>query len=148
MNEHTRVMIDCLEKADVEGMRRLWREVAPKMPQHGDSDTLIKIHMTRTMTEAVGFKYRAYSHRWLVERGLPSYLPDDLKPKADRLYPVIAPTVGIMVNSKYPKLKAEIVRVMSDAVMEAEADGKLTEDDYVRSRMLAARADIKKKLMG
>lgn len=146
--DHARIMVEYLEVFDVSGMQRLWREVAPLMPQHDDADTEIKMHMTRTMLEQVKFRHRAYSHCWLTERGLPSQLPDELRPKAERFYPVVKPAVGIMVSSKYPLLKREITRAMSDAVLEAEADGRLNDDDFVRGRMLEARANIKRKLFG
>lgn len=141
-------MLRYLEDADVAGMRVLWSKVGSGYPQHDAAGTLIAIHMARTACEALRFNYRGYSHKWLVERGLPSQLPDVLKPKAERLYPVTKPCVGIAVGSKWPEVKREITKAMSDAVEQAAADGRLTDDEYVRGRMTAARVIAKRKLFG
>ena len=146
--DHSGEMVRCLEAVDVNGMRRLWDKVRPQFPLHDDAGMTIAIHLSRTQCEAVQFKLRAYSHAWLCERGLPSQLPDNLKPKAQRLYPIIASAVGIAVLSKYPTVKREVTNAMRHAVLEAEADGRLTDDPFVKSRMQEARAYIKKKLYG
>jgi hypothetical protein len=92
--EFRRCLVDC----DVQGIMRLWAHVAPKMPRpETDEDALICIHITRTITERIPFRFRAYSHSWLTERNLRSMLPDDLKPRAERMYPRIVSAVGICV---------------------------------------------------
>jgi hypothetical protein len=96
------------------------------------------------------FRLRAYSHRWLLDHGLPSGLPDELKPLAERMYPVKAEGVGISVNMRSPILKpiAGIVRqAMSDAVMDAYAERR-TEPPFVKTRMQEAREKVLKKLIG
>jgi len=141
-------LVGYLEAVDVEGMRILWGNVAPHMPLHDDAGMVVAIHMARTQTEAVRFRLRAYSHAWLMERGYPSLLPDELRPKAQRIYPVIAPGVGIAVRSKYEEVKIAVERAMRDAVLEAEAAGRLTDAPFVRARMGEARRHAVKKLFG
>src|SRR5262249_47481856 len=67
----------CLEQLDVAGIRKLWRHVSPNMPQpKNDAEALISLHSARTQSEAMPIKLRAWSHRWLLDNGLPSQLPD------------------------------------------------------------------------
>jgi hypothetical protein len=106
------------------------------------------IHMARTQTEAVRFKLRAYSHAWLMERGYPSLLPDELRPRAQRIYPVVASGVGIAVRSKYEEVKVAVEGAMRDAVLEAEAEGRLIDAPFVRARMSEARRVAIRKLFG
>jgi hypothetical protein len=143
-----RELIDCLERVDIDGMRRLWGKIAPQMATHDDAGMLVAIHLARTKSMLVRFKLRAYSHAWLIERGYPSLLPDELRPKAQRYYPITAHGVGIAVKSKYPEVKTTITRAMQDAVLEAEADGRLTDSPFVKDRMMEARSRATKKLFG
>jgi hypothetical protein len=106
------------------------------------------IHLARTKSEVVRFPYRAYSHQWLIERGYPSMLPDHLKPRAQRIFPITKSTVGISVNSKYPEVKEAVTSAMRNAVLEAEAMGRLSDDPFVRARMAEARQYVLKKLFG
>src|SRR5437868_1304713 len=88
-----------MEVGDVEGLRRAWAKVGPKMPQPATYEQAeIIMHYARTQARWLNLKGRAYSHAWLRERLLPSGLPDELKPRAERLCPVIAEAVGISVN--------------------------------------------------
>lgn len=141
----------CLETCDLDGIRKLWLQVSPHLPQpESDEETLATLHRARTETKSIALKLRAYSHRWLTERGIPSGLPDELKPKAERLYPVIAEGVGIAVIAKSELMKpiSLLVRAaMSDAVMEAYAD-KRTDPAFVSQRMQEARKSTIRKLVG
>lgn len=134
-----RCLIDC----DVQGIRRLWAHIAGHLPQPStDREALTAIHHARTIAESMTLKLRAYSHRWLLDNGFPSGLPDRLKPSAERLYPRVVSAVGIAVMATSPRRKAEakaIERAMSDAVLEAYADGK-TDPAFVGQRMSEARA--------
>jgi hypothetical protein len=139
------VLVEC----DVSGARRLWAEYAPHMPQpQNDAEALVCLHRARTEAASIALRLRAYSHRWLVDNGWPSGLPDELRPKAERLYPRIALSVGIGVKSVYPDVAAEIRSAMEDAVLEAEADGRLTDAPFVKGRMMEARAKARKILFG
>jgi len=123
------------------------------MPQPGNAaETLISIHIARTQTESVPFKLRAYSHRWCVDNGFPSFLPDELKPKAERIYPRIVDAVGIAVSTKSGdngkvKLAGLIRSSMEDAVLEAYADG-VNDPTKIREMMMRARTKTFDKLIG
>jgi hypothetical protein len=145
---HANELAGYLEAVDVEGMRRLWRNVAPHMPLHDDAGMVVAIHMARTQTEAVRFRHRAYSHAWLMEHGYPSLLSDELKPRAHRIYPVISSGVGIAVRSKYAEVRCAVEGAMRDAVLNAEAAGRLTDAPFVKARMSEARTYAVKKLFG
>jgi hypothetical protein len=137
-----------LERGDVKHLRRIWSRVAPHLPQPAsDEEAEIAMHQARTAARSVQFKHRAWSHRWLAERCHRSCLPDDLKPKAERLYPVVVSGVGIAVKSNFPEVVAEVRGAMSDAVEEAFADGR-TEPEFVRARMQEARTRAKLALFG
>jgi hypothetical protein len=128
-----------IEDLDVALTRKIWAHVFPNMPQPGnDEDVLQKMHYARTLMP-MKFELRAYSHAWLSERALPSGLPDNLRPRAQRMYPITVKAVGISVNSKYEFVQKAISGAMQNAVLEAEGDGKLGDDAHVRRRMMEAR---------
>lgn len=137
----------CLVDCDIAGIRKLWADVAPNLPQPADDlEALAVIHLARTEARSIDLRLRAYSHRWLLDLGYPSSLPDSLRPKAERMYPVVVGGVGIAALA--PKPHTPIVQgVMRDAVMEAYADDE-TDPVFVRERMMAARAKELKKLFG
>lgn len=140
-----------LERGDLAHVRRIWRHVAPNMPQpETDDDAAIAMHRTRTEAETISFKARAYSHRWLEERAFPSGLPDNLKPKAERIYPRTVGAVGISINTSSPYLRPAAIEVrhaMESAVEDAYADGR-TDPAFVSQRMEEARAKAWKQLVG
>jgi hypothetical protein len=144
----SRELIDCLERVDIHEMRRLWEKVSPQFPIHDDAGMRAAIHMARTKSEMVRFKLRAYSHAWLIDHGYPSLLPDELRPKAQRIYPVTAHAVGIAVQSKYDEVRATVTQAMQGAVLEAEADGRLADSPFVKDRMQDARMRALKQLFG
>jgi hypothetical protein len=76
-----------------------------------------------------------------LERGLPSGLPDHLKPKADRIYPRTVEAVGVAVlaTSADGVTRARAIeKAMSDAVAECYADGE-RDPEIIKSRMAEAR---------
>ena len=132
----------CLERVDVAGVKAIWALEAPNDPLPDDMATIVTIHQARTSANSIDLKLRQWSHRWLIERGLQSSLPERLKPKAERMdEPKIVSAVGVAVNSLsddgQERAKA-IEKAMSDAVMECYADG-ITDPELVRARMLEAR---------
>jgi hypothetical protein len=141
-----------LENGDVAALQRIHPILfphAPAAPTSGDAE--IQMHMARTQADWLDLKRRAYSHRWLQERGYPSQLPDDLKPKAERLYPIIAEAVLVSANSNSPILKPAmpiVQKAMCDAVEEAAADGKLSDSEFVKARMGEARRRSMRQLFG
>jgi hypothetical protein len=135
----------CLTELDVAGIRNLWSYISPHLPQpKNDEEALVTLHYARTCAGSVPIRLRCYSHAWLCERGLPSGLPEWMKPKANRLYPHKVKAVGIAVKAmseaNVPRARA-IEKAMSDAVLECYADG-ITDTTVIRSRMDEARRDI------
>ncbi|HXC74424.1 MAG TPA: hypothetical protein VN640_07070 [Sphingomicrobium sp.] len=141
-----------LRDGDHRRLLKGWPELFPHLPgPQTDSDAEIVLHHARTQNPRIDFKLRAWSHRWLVDHSLPSGLPDELKPKAERLYSVVVSAVFVSANSNSPALKplAKMVQsAMSDAVLEAEADGKLLDTPFVRARIQDARRRTFKQLLG
>jgi hypothetical protein len=140
-----------LEAGDGEALRVAWAQVAPHLPQptsREQAETMM--HHARTQAESVAFAKRAYSHRWLTERGLPSGLPDHLKPSAERLYPRVVDAVGISCSSRNPHLAPAVALIrgaMETVVQECYADGD-TDPLIVKPRMMAARQAESKRLFG
>lgn len=143
---------DLLEAGDVDGLVRGWRELFPAMPQPATREQAeIIMHRARTEAESIGFRARAYSHAWLCERGLPSGLPDHMRASADRLYPREALGVAISVNASSPILRPAMVHVreaMEHAVLDAEAEGRLSDSPFVKARMAEAKAREMNALFG
>lgn len=127
-----------IEALEVNALRRLWRKVSPHLPQPDDTGALVAAHMARTAANSVPLKKRAYSHQWLCDRGLPSQMPDRLRPSAERLYPVVQQVVGISVNSKYEIVRSSIRGRMEDAVNDCYANGD-TNPTIVKAQMMEAR---------
>lgn len=141
----------CLVELDVVGIRKLWAHTNPGLPQpKNDEQTLITLHMARTSTNSLALRLRAYSHSWLTERGFPSGLPDELKPKAERMYPRVVNAVGVSVNFTAKELKpaaALIEKSMSESVLGLYADGE-QRPDVVRKIMMEVGIKERKKLLG
>lgn len=142
-NEHFR---DLLEAGDLKGLRAfLFTFVSD------EKDLEPTMHRARTAAENIKFDARAYSHAWLLERGLHSLLPDHLKPKAQRLYPVVVDAVGISVNFSSQDLKPAgkiIQKAMSDAVEDIYANGDKHNIPLIHQRMKEARSYEIRKLFG
>lgn len=140
-----------LEAGDIRALRTAWGRVAAHLPQpESDEQAEIVMHHARTSSESISFEARAWSHRWLTERNLPSGLPDELKPPAERLYPRIAEAVGISVKASNPHLQAaaqEVQGAMAHAVEDAYAEGR-TDPAFVKARMEEARQRTYKALFG
>jgi hypothetical protein len=140
-----------LEEHDVVTCCKLWEHVAPNMPQpKTDAESYFIMHHACTQAANVSLRSRAYSHRWLLDHGYPSGLPDELKPKAERMYPKIADAVGIACGgtSELGRQVAPIVRgAMENVVLEHYADG-VKDPKIIKPRMLDARKLSIKKLLG
>ena len=145
--EMRRCLIDC----DVAQMRKLDQHLMPHLRGLSDGEVLITIHLTRTCMNSIPFKLRAWSHRWLLDHGYPSKLPDHLKPRAERVYPREVEAVGIAVKgaSDLTRPIAGLVQnAMSDAVMDIYADNPHPDVVLVKTRMKEARTYTVKKLIG
>jgi hypothetical protein len=145
----------CLEVADLEGVRALWGEVAPHLPQpKSDFEVQVMMHRARTEVAGIPRSKRYYSHCWLIANGLASGLPEHEKPKAERRDFKFAYGVGIVVKTNSPdpmrQQAAKLVeRAMSDAVEDAVANGgHATDRALMQSRMDHARIRTVKQLFG
>ena len=140
-----------LESGDVEGCRRYWHTHAPNMPQlQSRAEAEAAMHMARTAAETVRIRARAYSHRWLLDRGLPSQLPDRLKPAAGRLYPAVVEAVGFSVNFRSSILApaaAEVQSAVTAVIEDCYANGD-KDPELVRARMLDTKDATIRKLFG
>ncbi len=142
-----------LEAGDVKGLMAGWAKACPQLPQPKDlAEAEITMHMARTLANSVSDGKRFYSHRWLLERGLPSQLPDHLKPRAERVGKgKEVEAVGISVNFKSPHLKKagiEVRRSMEDVVNDMYANGDNKDPALVKQRMLEAREKSMHQLFG
>jgi len=149
LHDHFR---QALEDGDVSLLRKMWAHAAPRMPQPlTEAEAAGIMHYARTVSEVVTFRSRAYSHAWLLERSLPSGLPDRLRPRAQRLYPVTVSAVGLAVGGKSEISRAVgpyILDAMETAVLELEADGQLLNTPLVRQRVQEARTTEMRRLIG
>lgn len=140
-----------LERGDVDGLRAAWSQIAPHLPQPASREQAeIVMHRARTEAATVNFRARAYSHRWLIERDLPSGLPDELKPNAEQVCPTFAQAVGISVNVRNEYLKpvaAEVEKAMAYAVEDAFADNR-KDPAFVSQRMQEAKDRTFRALIG
>jgi hypothetical protein len=145
-------MQECLVSLDLERARAIWQAVNPHLkPITTDAEMLATLHLARTQNDAVDDRLRFYSHCWLMERGLPSMLPDHLKPAADRMYPRKQSAVGISVNSQselFRPVLSHVRTAMEGAVNELYADGHAENIKLIRHRMFEARRDTLRKLLG
>lgn len=129
---------DAMLALDIRAARRLW------LPFAGASDeqVLIVLHHARTQAESFGLRDRAFSHRWLLERGLPSGLPDKLRPAAERLCPKRVGAVGIAFKNVTGRISAEQLReaerAMADGAAELYAAG-VDAPERVRPRLIELR---------
>jgi hypothetical protein len=140
-----------LEERDIPRLQQLWAASNPHLPQLDHAQAEIAMHRARTESESLPIRHRAYSHWWLLERCLPSGLPDRLKPSADRLYPQIAEAVGIATKFRSPIMKpAEtIVRgAMCDAVEDIYADERSPDPAKVKARMFEVKDRTVRSLFG
>lgn len=140
-------MRDCLSRGDADGLVRLWASSAPHLSQPvGPGQAQFMLHRARTEADCLPLAQRLYSHAWLTERGFPSGLPDELRPKVERVSPIIIDAVGISVSARSQSAKplAEAIRrAMSDAVVEMYADG-VKDPVRVKARMMEAREKVKR----
>ena len=145
-------MRSCMVSLDTVTARELWRKQFSHLAQpKTDAEMLQMLHLARTQSAFLPNRLRFYSHCWLLERGLPTMLPDELRPAADRMYPRKQTAVGISVNSSSELLKPILPHVrnaMETAVSELYADGKSEDIPLIKSRMFEARTTVVRKLLG
>lgn len=144
---HAAEMRRCLLELDAAGMRRLWRHVAPHLPQpRTDAEAIRGMHLARTQAKSIPERFRFYSHRWLVDNGYPSGLPDELKPMAERIYPRVVDGVGISALHRAPGADL-VMGAMEKSVLESYGDD-VTDPATIKRRMMEARAKERRALFG
>lgn len=68
----------CLNELDVEGIMRISAHVFPPEWQPSSrTEALASLHLARTQNAFISAKAKKYSQRWLNERGLGSFMPDN-----------------------------------------------------------------------
>lgn len=138
--KHSAEFRRCLLDVDVVAVRRLWRHVSPHLAQPQDDDEArATIHYARTQATSIPLKARAWSHKWLLDHGLPSGLPDALKPKAERFYPRIVEGTGFATGGSlalpvFEPLRATIHTAV-EAVILDEYSGRVVNHDLLRGRI-------------
>lgn len=151
MTDHSAEFRRCLSECDIVAIRKLSSYVFPDAPQPlNDQEALATIHYARTQSVWLDLRSRAYSHSWLLDHDLPSALPDELKPRAERMYPRVVEGVGIAVkvSSDWLRPVAKIIhKAMTNAVMEAYTDRR-TESWFIKTRIMEARSNAVKTLLG
>lgn len=142
---------DLLESGDFRQLRRVASRLMPHLPPPAsDAEAEQVMHIARTGSVMVSFDRRAWSHRWLTERGLPSALPDDLKPKAERLCPIVHEGVGFAYAPTSALLRPAADEIAGDvhaAIRDCYANGD-TDPAVVRGRMLEVKEASKRRLFG
>lgn len=140
-----------LEAGNVDGIRSAWYRLFPNMPQpETREEAEVGMHLARTQSTAMLNSVRFYSHAWLVERGLPSLLPDDLKPQAEQMHPRIVDLVGVavMASSEFMKPVAkEVEKAMATAAAEAQHDG-VTDSSVIKAVMGEAKDRTLRQMLG
>ena len=131
-----------LADGDLEALRGIWASAMPHLPQPSREAAEIAMHRARTETGSLPLRPRAYSHRWLTERGHESGLPDRLKQPAERLYPRVVEAVGYSFTIQSPIFRPA-GQVIQDAVCGAiediYADAASPEVPMVKARMAEVR---------
>lgn len=141
--EFRQILID----ADAAKARSAWSSIAPHLPQPKDDvEALACLHIARTAAQTIPPRLRYYSHRWLLEHGYPSQLPDRLRAPAERMYPKKVDAVMVAVRSQFPEVKEAITGAMNDAVADCYANGD-RDPLIVKPQMMAARARERRGLV-
>ena len=101
------------------------------------------MHRARTSASSIPVHLRLYSHAWLEERGLPSGLPDKLRPSMEQVFPRIVPAVGVAVKtlSRDPE-RIERAKAVQHAMAEAGGaamESGTTDPEHVSKLMWEAR---------
>lgn len=119
--------------------RRHWTMLFPGFPPPtSDREAEATMHHARTQSAGLLLAKRLYSHAWLEERGLPSGLPDDLRPERPERRIVRAVAVGVRSRRLSDADARELERVMAAAGGEAILAGVMDDREISRA-MWAAR---------
>lgn len=122
----------CLEYLDIEGIKKLWSEVFPHLPQpSSDSEVLHTLHLARVKANSIPLNLRLYSKQWLKEHSMSK----------------VVSGVGISVNAPAHRSEQakEIHEAMQESVLSSIKSGISLEEESqeVHRRMQQARDKIK-----
>ena len=138
---------EALSDGDASRVMNLWRTVYPGLPQLRNlKEARGCMHRARTEAESIRLEKRLYSHAWLAERGLPSGLPDELRPPAEQIRPRVVYAVGVSVNSRH-KGGADLASAVEAAMGQAAGemiDAGIIDSKRVSAHMWAARDRVLK----
>lgn len=140
-----------LRDGDPVALQRIWAAVFPNLPQPKDqAEATVSMHIARTSAGWLSHRARFYSHRWLTERSLPSMLPEDLKPKAERYYANVVSSVGIAAATGKDWLKPALP-LIRDAMSKAVLDRQemiISDPERLRDEIQFARKKEFRRLFG
>lgn len=142
---HSAAFREALASGDFRRMRAVWQLLFPHLGPLPAERAEEVLHVARTEAESMQDRARVYSHCWLRERGLPSRLPDRLRPIADRVYARVVEAVGIAVVARTPEgvdRAAAVERAMAEVAAEMYADGD-TDPVLVKARMFDRAAAVR-----
>lgn len=132
-----------MSDGDADAVARIYDHAYPNMPKATQEEAAVVMHTARTASESMPLAKRLYSHAWLTDRGFRSQLPEELRPRSERVESVIVPAVGVAVSSfaqsAYRKEEAKAIeRVMARAAGDMVRDG-ITDRARIAPRMWEAR---------
>lgn len=108
----------------------------------------ITMHLARTGSNQIDKQHRLYSHRWLIDRGLPSQLPQSMRKIVAESK--IVEAVGVAVMTQNPDLEPAakaIERAMADAVEDCYANGDIRLE-LIQARIEVARQEATRQMFG
>lgn len=115
-----------------------------------EAEATIQMHIARTMQGWMTVSERAYSHFWLEEKGLPSFLPDELLPRAEQYRPDRMSAVGIACSTGKEWLKPALTIIRGAMSKTVDDHQELIEGNpsLLRDKIQYARSDEFKRLFG
>jgi len=139
-----------LEAGDSKELRRLWSHSHSHLPQVSEKEAEKMLHLARCGTGTLPLKLRAYSHRWLVERNIPSPLPDEIRPECERLYPRIADSVALCFRASNPAFKEVAAYAQHKASLAVEEMWAENDKDplRVRNRIKEVKLQSEREMLG
>ena len=133
-----------LDSGDPMEVTKIYDLTYPKMPKLADRhEAEVVMHKARTGCRVLKLEKRLYSHAWLMERGIKSDLPDDLRPPSQQVRPVIFSAVGVAVNSlSHRSDRVEEAKAIEKVMARAAGDmirAGITDGKRISARMWEAR---------
>jgi hypothetical protein len=138
--EHAGEFRRCLIEADVAGIMKVWAHTAPHLVNLGPADAFVALHMARVEAKSIPRKLKQYSITLLAECGFEKIA--GVWTRGQPQPSVAVETVAIASKSSDPAYSRQIVSVMQDALLNAQAKGIIVPREQ-QERMLKARRRFK-----